>query len=73
MLPNYGLAKRASYEHDAGGNRDGWGDLYGMKINKNKREYMQHRGGKVQFADGTRLKSQDEAKYLGCYLNKKCK
>eukprot|EP00975_Prorocentrum_lima_P061546 12880533-Prorocentrum_lima.AAC.1 len=43
---------------------------YGLRLNKTKCEYLGIGGpGPVRFSDGTKLKSTDEVKYLGCRLN----
>ena len=46
------------------------GAAYGLKLNRKKCELI-HTGhtARVHFADGTLLKRQTEAKYLGCILN----
>ena len=47
------------------------GARYGMKLNKNKCEFMRFGGpSKVHFTDGTEIDTKDEVKYLGCNLNK---
>jgi hypothetical protein len=48
------------------------GALYGMRLNKNKCEYLCF-GLKavVHFKDGKRIPPSTEVKYLGCALNNK--
>jgi hypothetical protein len=47
------------------------GAKYGMRLNKNKCEYIciGQKGGTVRFADGTKVPMTEEVKYLGCVLN----
>ena len=46
------------------------GDLYGMKLNKNKCELMQFGTPRnIHFKDGEAVKRKDEVKYLGCNQN----
>ena len=48
------------------------GAKYGMKSNKAKCELLAFgKARPVKFSDGTRLKPQEEVKYLGCSLNSK--
>ena len=48
------------------------GAKYGMKLNKAKCELLAFgKARPVKFSDGTRLKPQEEVKYLGCSLNSK--
>ena len=46
------------------------GTYYGLRLNKNKCEYMKFgNAGRVKFANGTLVPLKNEVKYLGCNLN----
>ena len=48
------------------------GELYGLKLNKQKCEVMYSMlNANVHFSDGTKVQHKDEVKYLGCLLNSK--
>ena len=50
------------------------GSKCGMKLNKTKCELVtSERNPNIHFADGPKVKNKDEAKYLGCLLNKDCR
>ena len=51
---------------------EGEGDKYGLKLNKNKCEFLHFgKAGQVFFADGTPVPKNHEVKYLGCNMNDK--